>query len=130
MIEFVDDMAAVFVSDSKEYDFRLLSLWFASNKSCFNVEKIVCVKHTCDSFSHINCVKYLGLLVDENLNWKEHIAHVKKSCLMFLRQFFYLKALCPDSVLHKLYYAFVRPKLNYAISIWAGTHNSYEKAFF
>lgn len=69
-------------------------------------------------------VKYLGLRVDQNLNWKTHIKTLKHQILIFLRKFFYLKTTCPKFILKQLYFAFVHSKLQYGLPIWGSTYIS------
>ena len=67
--------------------------WLCANKLSLNTDKInfalfhVSQKHIAVSFSlHLNnkqitqtkCIKYLGALIDSNLNWKEHILNMSK----------------------------------------------------
>lgn len=69
-------------------------------------------------------IKYLGLTVDKNLNWKCHITYLKKYLLSCLRQFYLLKTVCPISILRAVYFALVDSKLQYGISCWGGVYLS------
>ena len=65
-----------------------------------------------------NSVKYLGVTIDSNLNWKDHCNNVHhKACFMmsFLERNFYR---CPPHIKAKLYNALVRPILEYGCSAW------------
>lgn len=147
--------AAITINELKlniEHDMRWLWLWFSCNKLYVNVQKSCLVNFSyfrsfnfnnpikfhsynctdtilcsCTSFPQSTCVKYLGLLIDERLNWKEHINYLKNYLLMFLRKFYYLRLLCPDQVLCQVYHAFVNSKLDYGIAFWMSTYITYYK---
>ena len=62
--------------------------------------------------------KFLGMHIDENLTWKQHIAAVKRkvsSALFFIRQ---VKHVLPPDSLRTLYFALIHPHLTYGITVW------------
>lgn len=72
----------------------------------------------------VSCYKYLGVYISDNLSWKTHIEHIANDAnrmLGFLRRNF---ALAPTDVKLVLYKTLVRPKLEYASSIWDPHVNS------
>ena len=69
--------------------------------------------------------KYLGVIIDKNLNWKQHINMVTSkanSTRGFLQRNL---AKCPTHVKCLSYTTFVRPILDYACTIWASYYQSY-----
>ena len=53
--------------------------------------------------AHKGSIRYLGVTVDSQLKWKEHIQHVKQKCIMSLS---------------KIYNALVLPYLDYCCVLW------------
>jgi len=72
-----------------------------------------------------NC-RYLGLHIDDNLNWKYHIEHIyKKNLLRFVGIFYKIKNKLPSMILKLIYFAFVYPHLLYGIELYANTSSSH-----
>lgn len=68
--------------------------------------------------SSVNTYKYLGVHIDNNLTWNNHVSYVINNAnrtLGFLRRNF---SLAPVSLKLLLYKTLVRSKLEYASSIW------------
>ena len=66
-------------------------------------------------------VKYLGIMLDTNLNWKSHVHYISKKVkrsIGFLSKIRYHVNL---DVLTNLYYALIYPFLIYGIVIWGNT---------
>ena len=69
-------------------------------------------------------VKYLGIIMDCNLNWKQHIHELSKKVS---RSIGILSKLChyvPQSILIQIYYSIVFPFLIYGVLIWGNTYKS------
>ena len=65
-----------------------------SNYLSFNADNIV-LTITDQPIVRTNVAKYLGLFIDDELAWKQHVAHITKSCsqkLVYLKNsyLFYL----------------------------------------
>ena len=63
--------------------------------------------------------KLLGMIIDENLSWNEHISELKlnyvnKLNLVKTSRFF------PTSVLLDLYFKVILPSITYALVVWGG----------
>lgn len=68
---------------------------------------------------------YLGLRIDENLNWELHIGKVCSKLSKFAFVFRKLKFLLHKSTLDKLYYAHVHSHLIYLLPIWGSAPVTY-----
>ena len=67
--------------------------------------------------------KYLGIIIDKNLTWSEHVKKVvnkANSVRGFLLQRNLTK--CPLSIISSYYLSLVRPILEYACGIWSPYH--------
>ena len=69
---------------------------------------------------------FLGVILDENLNWKSEISHVAnkvaKSISIISRCSFFL----PKSSLRMLYYSLIYPYFCYCNIVWAQTYKSHK----
>ena len=63
-------------------------------------------------------VKYLGLMVDRELKWKDQVSHVRKKCLATLSRLRRLFPALPMSTRLMLYNALVLPYLGFCSSVW------------
>ena len=56
-------------------------------------------------------VKYLGVIVEKQLNWKRHIEQVRKNCLSVLATLYRIRRALPPKVKTLLYLTMVPPRL-------------------
>jgi len=107
-----------------------LNNWFLANKLSLSIDKICfsgCKNVDTDTV-HLNinnhclkCVrscKYLGVIIDNELSWKDHIENVYNILLKFIRIFFKIRAIIPNSLLKMLYFSFIYPRLLYGIEVY------------
>ena len=74
--------------------------------------------------SEIECVryvKYLGLYIDNNLRFDEHINRVSSKIARSLGVMNRIKELVPVSISKILYFSLIYPYFNYCIEIWGST---------
>ena len=69
--------------------------------------------------------KFLGVIIDENLTWKNHIDGVTKTISRNIGVINNLKYFVPERVLHTLYCTLVLSYVNYNILVWGSTCCSY-----
>lgn len=67
----------------------------------------------------VHSYKYLGLMIDDELNWKENISKVCSKLASLRGVLCMLKHFIPRRVLMKIYYALDHSHLNYLVGIWA-----------
>lgn len=132
-------------------DLRLLSLWFGNNKLGLNLEKTTFLNfsisrpftfnrplrfHSPDcSVIDCNCfilrqaqqVKYLGILVPDDLLWRNHIQELVNHLRLLLHRFYYLKQICPKFILRQVYFALAHSRLSYGIVCWGSTYVTHIK---
>jgi len=85
------------------------------NSICIDRSEIECVKY----------IKYLGLYLDNNLRFNEHISRVSTKVARSVGVLSKIRDLVPRSVLRMLYLTLVYPYFNYCINIWGGSAQIY-----
>jgi hypothetical protein len=66
--------------------------------------------------------RYLGVTLDEELEWKNHIDIVYGKLTKFVRIFYKLRNELPSADLHTIYYSCVHPHILYDTELYANTH--------
>lgn len=127
-------------------ELKLISNWFRLNKLSLNIDKtnfmIFKNKYNQNSNHKINVfingkklkqvstVKFLGVLIEDNLSWKSHTAHICKIVSKYNGIIRKVKPYLPTNVLPILYNTLVLPYLNYCALIWADRNNSQLDSLF
>ena len=84
----------------------------------------------CFALDFVTEFKYLGLLLDYQLNWNSHIDNIKKSVIITIHKFYNLRQICPTYTLRKLYHAFVESLIMYGISCWGGIYFTHVEGLY
>ena len=63
-------------------------------------------------------VKYLGITIDEDLNWKGHVESIRKKCLPSLANLRRLQSNISTETKKALYNTLVLPHLDYSCVVW------------
>ena len=66
-------------------------------------------------------MKYLGIILDNQLLFKQHIKMLESKLSRYVGILFKLKSFLPKYILSKIYYAFIHSYLNYGLIIWGAT---------
>ena len=64
------------------------------------------------------CVKYLGVLIDSHLSWRNHIDYISTKLSKTIGLFTKLRHSVPQHTLITLYWSLIHPYLNYVIIAW------------
>ena len=123
------DLSALIVNMISK--FEDLFKWCISNKLTINAEKTNFVLfHTINKAipQHLNEIKtefmtvmrvksfeYLGLTLDEHLNWNEHVNELCKSLIKYFGIFTHIKYKITLVVVRQLYHAFIYSRIKYKI---------------
>ena len=65
-----------------------------------------------------NCVKYLGILFDPNLTWKQHILFVSSRISKSFGILSRLRHFVPTDTLLSIYQSLILPYITYGIAVW------------
>ncbi|CAH2087362.1 unnamed protein product [Euphydryas editha] len=129
---------------------RSISAWLEKNLLCLNVSKtkymgfhvsnktsfpatINLKLHTCApnnastycdclSLERVDCVKYLGVLIDHKLKWSHHIDYLSNKVRKLTYIFRRLKIVSELETVNLVYAALVRSVLNYCITVWGSAN--------
>ena len=66
----------------------------------------------------VNCLKFLGIIIDDHLSWKPHIRSVRNKLRPSTGLISQVSSFLPFKTLIKLYYALIHSRLNYCIESW------------
>ena len=79
--------------------------------SSLNTELCINGEH----IERVNNINFLGILIDEHLNWKEMVANkISKYCGVLNR----IKNVLPLHILRTLYHNMIYPHMNYGLQVW------------
>lgn len=111
---------------SKILHFGSLTTTVASDSIMYHVywcDKKNCASH-CFELEAVKEFKYLGIVIDSQLNWKSHLDNRRKHVITAVYKFYNIRKFCPTPMLRKLYHALVESIIMYGISAWGGTYFS------
>ncbi len=111
-----------------------LNLWLKANKLFVNYSKsnylifskkrekpTMSIHINNNILSQVNTTKYLGVTIDNNINWKPHLEKLKstlsQSCYSLSKLRYYVNKNTMLQVYHSLFYS----KLQYCITSWGGS---------
>ena len=119
-----------------------VSNWFNANKLSLNVKKtkfsffhksskkdnILLRFPNLDingfTFERESSIKFLGIWIDGNLTWRDHIHTVETKIAKNVGLLYQGKHYLDDNCLKQIYFAYIHPYLNYANIAWASTHKT------
>lgn len=117
-----------------------LQEWFTANKLSLNVEKTcftlftnkkmvpnVTLTLNGKEIARVPVTKYLGMNLDENLNWTHHVEYVINKLVKLRGAFYYLANMIDDESIRQIYYAYVFPHIKYGIEIYGTCNESVMK---
>ena len=108
--------------------------WLTANKILLNADKsnflifsyrkkfdLPSIAIGSNEIANSDTSKFLGLYVDKNLNFKNHIDHIVKKLSKSVGILYKLNHMLPENILIAIYNSLILPYLNYAIVTW---HNA------
>ena len=113
--------------------------WLEANKLALNIEKTnIVVFHypakkltepitlifRCKKITSTNHVNFLGVLLDETLSWRSHLAELSRKLARSVGIFYKLRHCVPLDTLISIYYALFYPFLTYGIVVWGARYEN------
>ncbi len=71
----------------------------------------------------VDTMKYLGLYIEESLNWTKHLQFIRNKIAPILNVLYRLQSIVNEKVLFDIYFAHFHSHLLYLNSIWSGSPN-------
>jgi hypothetical protein len=146
-ILFADDTNILFCDDNLErliymlnVELEKLSYWFKANKLSLNLKKTNFITFGSKVYSKYNnevdiqidkikikqvsSIKFLGVIIDEKLVWKDHISTLSAVLSKNIGIINKVKHILPTNILLTLYNALVLPHLSYCCLVWGWASDS------
>ena len=115
-----------------------ISIWLKVNKLSLNIKKthyMIFRKRKKDSLNvklsidgelinEVDKTKFLGVLIDNKLTWKQHIAYVSGKIARGIGMLIKARQYLNKQGLISLYYSFIYPYLTYCNHIWGSTYKT------
>lgn len=76
------------------------------------------------TIKRVKSTRYLGVILDENLNWNDHIDTLTSSLIKLCNSFKIIKHQVPDKNKINLFYAYIYSKINYGIEVYGAASKS------
>ena len=102
------------------------------SKCCFMIisRKPLDASEFCLSMNNVNikrsdCIKYLDVLLDEQLSWKNHVQKLNKNLSKICGLIFKLRHYVPSITRKLIYYSMFHSVIFYSLINWGRTTNSY-----
>ena len=70
------------------------------------------------SLERVHSVKYLGVVIDDELSWAEHLKHLSLQLARYSGIFYWLQNVIAQKTLIMLYYSLIYSKIQYGIVLW------------
>ncbi|KAL5253382.1 hypothetical protein ACHWQZ_G013235 [Mnemiopsis leidyi] len=80
--------------------------------------------------SRVSCTKFLGVTIDDKLNWRAHIQSLNMKLRSTCGRIYRIKQCLPESLYKQIYHSLFESHLGYAISVWGGISSNQIKPLF
>jgi hypothetical protein len=131
------------ISEKLNDEVKKLETWLIANKLTVNVNKTkymifrkrgqftedgppIIMNHK--AVERVESIKFLGVILDENLSWSMHINLVKKKVAKGIGILTKARKHLFKETLKTIYYSFMFPYMYYCIEVWGPTYDSYLNA--
>lgn len=112
--------------------------WLQSNKLSLNIDKthymifsLKKTKYTSNDvlingkvIKQVKMTKFLGVILDEHLNWSDHVNMISKKIARGISILSCARKVFNRSTLKTLYYSFIYPYMTYCIEVWGSANKS------
>ena len=127
------DLAELF--DRANVNMTRLYNWFIANRLSLNLDKTCYSLFGCrnedlavfnlyvsgKAIRNVECCKYLGIFIDSELKWQEHIDFIHNKLVKFTSIFYKIRIKLPYEILKMIYFAFVHSHIFYGIEVYGNT---------
>ena len=132
---YFDDYNQVFLDTLIKKELLNINKWFISNRLTLNIYK-TCYMLFNNKLSHINIsinninltrvksTEFLGIIIDENLDWKLHILYLKIKLKKIIWMTNIISKFVNQKALLQVYNSILLPNINYCIILWSNTYKT------
>lgn len=136
---FLNDCSLINLETKLNVELQKVYDWLCANKLSLNIDKTnyvlfhppqkkikhtLIVKISSQIIKRESSVKYLGIIIDSHLNWKQHIHELSKKISRGVGIISKVRYFLPINVLIQLYYSLIYPFLIYGLLVWGNTYES------
>lgn len=140
---YADDIAIVTIEgdvtqlqETMNQNCEKIHRWMMKNKLTLNTNKTkyiifrtpinhrIRVTYNGFEFERTETAKYLGITIDQNMNWKPHITQTKNKLAAITGIFRKIATYIPKEKKRQLFFAVFSSRLNYGISIWSSASDT------
>jgi hypothetical protein len=89
-----------------------------------------CVEINNTPITQVHQSKFLGIIIDSNLNWKPHIEHIKSKISKQIGIFCRIRHYVPPCILKTLYNTLILPHFSYGILTWGKTYPTHLNSLY
>ena len=120
-----------YVQNCCNLDMIMLQDWFYANKLTLNVGKLVCMLFkpkfkegkleltvATKRIDAVKSSKFLGVWLDDELNWKEHVKHLLTKLKSKIGMLYRAKNLLSVHSKRIIYFAQIKSHLTYGMAVW------------
>ena len=129
-----DEMADIINQELEE-----IVSWLNANRLSLNIRKTksilfnptkdkktinISLKILDEKIEQVEVIKFLGVILDENLTWKKHIQYINRKIAKNIGIISKARTILNKKTLLTLYYTFIYPYLNYCITSWGSANKT------
>ena len=114
--------------------FKFNQLTLNTDKTCYSIfTKKKHLKAKCDltinkqKITKVRSTKYLGMHLDDQLNWNDHVTHVKNKFTQLKSAMHYISKFIDNQQANDIYHAYVYPHITYGLELYGLTYKKNTK---
>ena len=78
-----------------------------------------------DIVDYKNNTKFLGVIIDNKLNWDAHILYIKSKISKSIGILLKIRKILQNNTMRNMYFTFIYPYLIYCIEVWGNAHQTH-----
>ena len=129
---FSSGLDATGIQDGVNHDLAIITEWLEANKLSLNIKNThymcfsaknkvkpdISLKIDGEIIAEVTSSKFLGVIIDDKLNWKDHVSFVCRKVARGLGVIIKARKVLRNESLKNLYYSFIYPYLIYYNQVW------------
>lgn len=129
--------------DTVQHELTVLKKWFDANKLSLNISKTkfilfgnrsinreVKIKIDNVEIEQVSENKFLGVIIDNKLNWKSHINNTRSKISKTIAIMYKTKPFLNQNSLYMLYSSLILPYISYCVEVWGNNYKTITNPIF